>query len=138
MRAQPGSYGFVGANGGVLSKYSAGVYSTTTTDWRPDDSQRLQAKIDSWSAPPVIAAVNGFAIGGGFEIALACHLVVADSTAVFALPEVKVGLIAGAGGIVRLPRALPRKLAAEMILTGRRMTAAEALSFGLVNRVRAG
>jgi acetyl-CoA C-acetyltransferase len=84
---------------------------------------------------PGIAVVNGFAMGGGFEIALACHLVVADSAAVFGLPEVKVGLIAGAGGIVRLPRALPRTLATEMILTGRRMTAAEALSFGLVNRV---
>src|SRR5690606_16886099 len=65
---------------------------------------------------PVIAAVNGFAVGGGFEIALACHLVVADETAQFALPEVKVGLVAAAGGLVRLPRALPQKLATEMIL----------------------
>jgi acetyl-CoA C-acetyltransferase len=84
---------------------------------------------------PVIAAVNGFAMGGGCEIALACHLVVADETARFALSEVKVGLIAGAGGVVRLPRMLPPKLANEMILTGRRLTAAEALAHGLVNRV---
>ncbi|GAA1733259.1 acetyl-CoA acetyltransferase [Nonomuraea bangladeshensis] len=84
---------------------------------------------------PVIAAVNGFAMGGGFEIALACHLVVADETARFALSEVKVGLVAAAGGLVRLPRALPGKLATEMILTGRRLTAAEALEHGLVNRV---
>jgi acetyl-CoA C-acetyltransferase len=83
----------------------------------------------------VIAAVNGFAMGGGCEIALACHLVVADTTARFALSEVKVGLVAGAGGLVRLPRALPEKLATEMILTGRRLTAPEALAHGLVNRV---
>ncbi|GIF26714.1 acetyl-CoA C-acetyltransferase [Actinoplanes tereljensis] len=84
---------------------------------------------------PVIAAVNGFAMGGGCEIALACHLVVADATAKFALSEVKVGLIAGAGGLIRLPRTVPAKLANEMILTGRRLTADEALAYGLVNRV---
>jgi acetyl-CoA C-acetyltransferase len=84
---------------------------------------------------PVIAAVNGYAMGGGLEIALACHLVVADATAQFALSEVKVGLVAGAGGLVRLPRTIPPKVAAEMILTGRRVTAAEALGYGLVNRV---
>jgi acetyl-CoA C-acetyltransferase len=86
---------------------------------------------------PVIAAVNGYAMGGGCEIALACHLVVADTTAQFALSEVKVGLIAGAGGVVRLPRTVPPKVATEMILTGRRITAAEALGYGLVNRVTA-
>jgi acetyl-CoA C-acetyltransferase len=323
-RANPGSYGFVGANGGSLSKYSVGVYSTTPTNWRPDDSARLQRRIDAapapeearaadgwatietwtvshtprgpigivigrleaddrrflarsvdgdtgllellgseepvgarvyarsfgegnrvtvdearmdelfparvpvlrddyehvlvrrdgrvleitinrpeqrnslhppanaeldeifdayfadpdlwvailtgagdkafsagndliWSASgrpvtvpkngfagltsrrslpkPVIAAVNGFAMGGGCEIALTCHLVVADTTAKFALSEVRVGLAAGAGGLVRLPRAVPRKLATEMILTGRRLAADEALSHGLVNRV---
>jgi acetyl-CoA C-acetyltransferase len=84
---------------------------------------------------PVIAAVNGYAMGGGCEIALACHLVVADTTAQFALSEVKVGLIAGAGGLVRLPRTIAPKVATEMILTGRRITAAEALGYGLVNRV---
>ena len=84
---------------------------------------------------PVIAAVNGYAMGGGCEIALACHLVVADATARFALSEVKVGLVASAGGLVRLPRTVPPKVATEMILTGRRLTAAEALGYGLVNRV---
>jgi acetyl-CoA C-acetyltransferase len=84
---------------------------------------------------PVIAAVNGYAMGGGCEIALACHLVVADASAQFALSEVKVGLVAGAGGLVRLPRMVPPKVATEMILTGRRITAAEALGYGLVNRV---
>ncbi|MGN6781527.1 MAG: acetyl-CoA acetyltransferase, partial [Marmoricola sp.] len=84
---------------------------------------------------PVIAAVNGYAMGGGLEIALACHLVVADEAATFALSEVQVGLIAGAGGLVRLPRTVPQKLAHEMILTGRRLGAADALAHGLVNRV---
>jgi acetyl-CoA C-acetyltransferase len=84
---------------------------------------------------PVIAAVNGYAMGGGCEIALACHLVVADATAQFALSEVKVGLVATAGGLVRLPRTIPPKIATEMILTGRRLTASEALGYGLVNRV---
>ncbi|HEX4248045.1 MAG TPA: acetyl-CoA acetyltransferase [Pseudonocardia sp.] len=84
---------------------------------------------------PVIAAVNGYALGGGFEIALACHLVVADATAKFGLTEVKVGLVAAAGGLVRLPRAIPPKLATELILTGRRLDATEAGELGLVNRV---
>ena len=84
---------------------------------------------------PVIAAVNGFAMGGGLEIALACHLVVADESAKFALSEVRVGLIAGAGGTVRLPRSIPPKVANELILTGRRIGAQEALQLGVVNRV---
>jgi acetyl-CoA C-acetyltransferase len=84
---------------------------------------------------PVIAAVNGYAMGGGCEIALACHLIVADATAQFALSEVRVGLVAGAGGLIRLPRTVPPKVATEMILTGRRITADEALAYGLVNRV---
>jgi acetyl-CoA C-acetyltransferase len=84
---------------------------------------------------PVIAAVNGYAMGGGCEIALACHLVVADETARFALSEVRVGLAAAAGGLVRLPRAVPPAVAREMVLTGRRLSAVEALGYGLVNRV---
>jgi acetyl-CoA C-acetyltransferase len=84
---------------------------------------------------PVIAAVNGFAMGGGFEIALACHLVVADESAKFALSEVRVGLFAGAGGLVRLPRAIPQKIANELILTGRRIGADEARQLGVINRI---
>ncbi|CAN5520382.1 hypothetical protein BH11ACT8_BH11ACT8_28000 [soil metagenome] len=84
---------------------------------------------------PVIAALNGHALGGGFEIALACHLVVAEEHAELALPEVKVGLVAAMGGLVRLPRVLPPALANELILTGRRMGAAEAQQWGIVNRV---
>lgn len=84
---------------------------------------------------PVIAAVNGFAFGGGFETALACDLVVADPKATFALSEVRVGLFAGAGGIIRLPRQLPRKLAMELLLTGRAIDAATLMQHGFVNRI---
>ncbi|MFM9376774.1 acetyl-CoA acetyltransferase [Gordonia sp. VNK21] len=84
---------------------------------------------------PVIAAVNGFALGGGLEAALACHLVVADEDASFGLPEVKVGLAAAAGGLVRLPRAIPAALARDMILTGRRIDATAALQAGLISRI---
>jgi enoyl-CoA hydratase/carnithine racemase len=84
---------------------------------------------------PVIAAVNGLAMGGGFELALACDLLIAAETALFALPEPKVGLAATAGGLLRLPRQIPVKQAMGMILTGRRVTAAEGLAFGFVNEV---
>jgi enoyl-CoA hydratase/carnithine racemase len=84
---------------------------------------------------PVIAAVNGLAMGGGFEIALACDLIVAAETALFALPEPRVGLAALAGGLHRLPREIGPKKALGMILTGRRVTAAEGQTLGFVNEV---
>ncbi|MEN9591066.1 MAG: carnitinyl-CoA dehydratase CaiD [Pseudomonadota bacterium] len=84
---------------------------------------------------PVIAAVNGICMGGGFEIALACDLIVAAENAVFALPEPRVGLAAGAGGLLRLPRQIPLKQAMGMILTSRRVGAQEGLSLGFVNEV---
>jgi crotonobetainyl-CoA hydratase len=84
---------------------------------------------------PVIAAVNGLAIGGGFELALSADLLVASEDAQFALPEVRLGMVADSGGLLRLPRRLPRALATEMLLTGRRMDAAEAANWGLVNAV---
>lgn len=84
---------------------------------------------------PVIAAVNGVAMGGGFEIALACDLIVASSAAVFALPEPRVGLAALAGGLHRLPRAVGVKRAMGMILTSRRVSAGEGLDLGFVNEV---
>ena len=84
---------------------------------------------------PVIAAVNGLALGGGFELALAADLIVAAEHAEFALPEVRLGMVADSGGVLRLPRRLPQAVATEMLLTGRRMTAAEAQQWGLVNRV---
>ena len=84
---------------------------------------------------PVIAAVNGLAMGGGFEIALACDLIVAAENAVFALPEPRVGLAALAGGIHRLPREIGMKQAMGMLLTGRRVSALEGQSLGFVNEV---
>ena len=84
---------------------------------------------------PVIAAVNGLAFGGGFELVLAADLVVAAEHAEFALTEVTLGIVADAGGLLRLPARLPRAIAVEYLLTGRRFTAAEAARWGLVNRV---
>ncbi len=84
---------------------------------------------------PWIAAVRGAALGGGLELCLACDLVVAADTAKFGLPEVKRGILAGAGGIIRLPRAIPRAIALEMIASGDPIDAARALALGLVNRV---
>jgi len=84
---------------------------------------------------PVIAAVNGVAMGGGFEIALASDLIVASEKAVFALPEPRVGLAALAGGVHRLPRQIPLKQAMGMILTGRRVSAEEGQQLGFVNEV---
>jgi enoyl-CoA hydratase/carnithine racemase len=84
---------------------------------------------------PVIAAVNGVAMGGGFEIALACDLIIASDKAIFALPEPKVGLAALAGGVHRLPRTIGLKRAMGMILTARRVSAAEGEELGFVNEV---
>ena len=88
-----------------------------------------------WVPKPLIAAVNGYAMGGGTEIALACDLVVASEEAAFGLPEVKRGLLAGAGGVVRLQRQIPIKLALQMALTGDAVPAAIARDWGLVNDV---
>jgi enoyl-CoA hydratase len=84
---------------------------------------------------PVIAAVNGFALGGGCELALACHLRLAADTAVFGLPEVGLGIIPGYGGTQRLARLVGRGKAIELVLTGQRIGAEEAHRIGLVNRV---
>ncbi|MHA7662341.1 crotonase/enoyl-CoA hydratase family protein [Mycolicibacterium sp. HS_4_1] len=84
---------------------------------------------------PTIAAVNGTALGGGTELALASDLVVAEQSAKFGLPEVKRGLIAGAGGVFRIVEQLPRKVALELMFTGEPMTSADALRWGLINQV---
>ncbi len=84
---------------------------------------------------PVIAAVNGVAMGGGFEIALACDIIIASENALFALPEPRVGLVAGAGGMHRLPRMIPFKYAMGMMLTGKRIDGKEAARIGLASEV---
>ncbi len=84
---------------------------------------------------PIIAAINGYALGGGLELAMACDIVVAADTAGLGLPEVLRGIVAGGGGMHRLPRQMPLKIAMGYLLTGKRMTAAEAHRWGLVNEV---
>jgi enoyl-CoA hydratase/carnithine racemase len=93
----------------------------------------ITSRFDLWK--PVIAAVNGYAMGGGFEMALACDIIIAAEHARFALPEPRVGLFAGAGGVHRLPRQVPLKIAMGMILTGRQIDAHTAERYGLVNEV---
>jgi enoyl-CoA hydratase/carnithine racemase len=93
----------------------------------------LTARFDLFK--PVIAAVNGFALGGGFEIVMACDIVVAADHARFGLPEPRVGLAAAAGGMQRLPRQIPPKMAMGMMLTGKHIMADEAQRLGLVNEV---
>jgi enoyl-CoA hydratase len=84
---------------------------------------------------PIIAAVDGPALAGGCEIAIACDLIVASTAAVFGLPEVKRSLAAAAGGLFRLPRMLPRKVAMEIVLTGDPITAERAYEFGMINQL---
>lgn len=100
-----------------------------------DDYQRLSRRVfDALEAlpQPAIAAVNGYALGGGFEVALACDLIVASTAARFGLPEIKLGLLPGGGGTQRLPRAIGARAAKELVLTGRFMGPDEAERRGLL------
>ncbi|HEX6344782.1 enoyl-CoA-hydratase DpgD [Umezawaea sp.] len=88
-----------------------------------------------WLTKPVVARVDGYALGGGFELALACDVVVASDRTTFGLPEAKLGLVAGAGGVFRLTRQLPFRTALGHLMTGRDLTATRAYELGLVNEV---
>src|ERR1700677_4544144 len=121
--------------------FSAGADLKERQQMSDDD---VRAQIDLYrselgpidrSPKPVVAAINGLALGGGLELALCCDLRVAAPTAELALPETSLGIIPGAGGTQRLPRLIGEGRAKEMILLGRRVTASEALAWGLVNRV---
>ena len=91
---------------------------------------------ENWTLnKPVICALNGMAIGGGFEIAMSCDLIIAGDHVTFGLPEMPLGIVPDAGALQRLPRLIPRNIANEMFLLGRRMTAQEAAHYGLVNKV---
>jgi enoyl-CoA hydratase/carnithine racemase len=95
--------------------------------------ETIMRGLEIWK--PIIAAINGMALGGGFELALACDIRVASENASFGLPEVTLGAFPGGGGTQRLPRIIPLPLAAEMLFTGKRIDAQEAYRIGLVNRV---
>lgn len=112
---------------------AAAAGEPTDADWGPGGFAGLTEFFDI--GKPVIAAVNGMAIGGGFELALAADLMVVAEHAEFALPEANLGLVADSGGMLRLPARIPRVIALELMLTGRRMGASEAVSWGLVNEV---
>ena len=107
------------------------VRETKHTKWqRPAGILR---GLDLWK--PLIAACNGLTLGGGLEMCLACDIMIASENAKFGLPEVRVGIIPGGGGTQRLPRIIPRRLAAEMLFTGKTIDAREAYRIGLVNKV---
>lgn len=93
----------------------------------------LASRFDCYK--PFIAAVNGLALGGGFEIALACDIIIASDDASFGLPEPRVGLIPGAGGVHRLPRQIPYHMAQYMIMTSKRITAQQAMQYGIVAEI---
>jgi enoyl-CoA hydratase/carnithine racemase len=119
--------------------FSAGMDLKTFVDGGVRDTYRgnggFAGLTERRFAKPIVAAVNGAALAGGLELVLACDLVVAAEHATFGLPEVKRGLMAGAGGVIRLPRRIPLTTALEMGLTGEPISADRAFQLGLVNRV---
>jgi len=125
-----GAGGQAFSSGADLKEVAAGRLETL---WTPGGG--FAGFVRAARVKPWIAAVNGLALAGGFELALACDMIVASEDAAFGLPEVTRGMIAAAGGLYRLPRALPRAVALELIATGERLTADRAAALGLVNRV---
>jgi cyclohex-1-ene-1-carboxyl-CoA hydratase len=120
--------------------FAAGADIAAMADWTYMDVYRDDFITRNWETirrvrKPVIAAVAGFAMGGGCELALACDIVVAAESATFALPEIKLAMLPGAGGTQRLPRAVGKAKAMDMCLSARRLSAAEADRYGLVSRV---
>jgi len=120
--------------------FCAGADIKTTLPWLKDiigepwqQPQTTMRGLTLWK--PIIAAINGVALGGGLELALSCDMRIASEKASFGVPEVKLGLIPGWGGTQRLPRAIPAAIAAELLLTGRSIDAQEAYRIGLVNKI---
>lgn len=107
------------------------IKKTADKPWQ--QASTIMRGLDLWK--PIIAALNGLALGGGLEIALACDIRIASENARFGFPEVKAGMFPGAGGTQRLPRLIPPSIAAEMIFTGKMIDAQEAYRLGLVNKV---
>lgn len=121
--------------------FIAGANVKEMATYSPEDAKKFSSlfhkalnMVESFPKP-VIASVNGFALGGGCELVLACDLVVASDEAVFGQPEIDLGIIPGAGGTRRLPNRIGKLKAKELIFTGRKVSADEALSIGLVNKV---
>jgi len=120
--------------------FAAGADIASMTDWTYQDVVRAQFITRNWETvkrvrKPVLAAVAGFAMGGGCELALACDVIVAADSARFALPEIKLAMLPGAGGTQRLPRAIGKAKAMDLCLSGRILSAHEADQYGLVSRV---
>lgn len=125
--------------GGSERAFAAGADIAELAGATPVDMYR-SARVERWDAiralrTPLVAAVSGFCLGGGCELAMTCDLIVASETAVFGQPETGLGIIPGAGGTQRLTRAVGKALAMDVILSGRRLSAREALQAGLVARV---
>lgn len=127
--------------GAGAKAFVAGADISEFTDFTPEQAKamsenghRIFNKIES-ASKPVIAAVNGFALGGGCELAMACHMRIAGENAKFGQPEINLGIIPGYGGTQRLPRYIGKGKALELLLTGDMMNAQEALQWGLVNYV---
>lgn len=106
---------------------------TTSDPFESNTQQDVMRGLEIWK--PIIAAVNGHANGGGFEIAMGCDIRIASENAMFGLGEVRIGLLPGGGGTQRLPRLLPLGIALEMLFTGKRIDAQEAYRLGLVNKI---